>query len=391
MGIIILAVSDICSSNLGDFSSRSVLGQRRPRLVPGTCVVKYFNFSKTGKPGHSAGTTGLPAAMPTTRAQNRHQNARDRCSLNSPSETPSAVTQETRQHLTGLEAGLPETSEGASYLLILPTETRLQIYQYLLLPEFPEDAERRSSARPDDLRDTDQLSHQLSSEYSSTSDENGDRLTYDAFQKERSKSTVAKTELPTRRNRKTYGQLLLVCKTIHHEAAPLFFSRATFFIKEPFQFANMFLRKLALDKIYALRHLELRMAVLDFDYRSPAKPRRRIRVLSNLVKLFQTYHKELSGLDSMVLSLKVNGSTFRTNFDSDVLFCGIEAGPLQSRWWLHMPMDCMLEAGSALLKVMNVAHFRLFETQEQAYEKVTGHRYLTYRGTVACVKLQRRR
>jgi hypothetical protein len=268
--------------------------------------------------------------------------------------------------------------ESPPLLLALPTEIRLEIYGYLLLPEFCVDGEGQASAEAGDPLDI---------EPADANHENSSGLTYNALLEElSSRSGLANLQQPTSGNRKTFSQLLVVCKAIHREAAPLFFRKATFFIREPFAFANTFLRKLAHDKIYSLRSLELRMTYMDFGSNRSRKSNPKIKVLCNLLKTFHTYNKELSSLDSVTLTLVVKDSVGPTHHASDLFF---RPHNDSLPWWADEPVDCMWEAGRALAKMMRVADFELFQSVEDVYEKVLDSRYLILKGTVARVKLQR--
>lgn len=325
--------------------------------------------------------------MPATRAQSRHQNATNNFHFNSPLEMGPEVGLGGRQCPTGLVAGSLSAKECASALLALPTEIRLQIYECILLPAVCGDGEAQPSAERDDLFDRDQLYIGAGNRPSNVNHQSSDHLTYDALGQEQRNRNLATSERPTSEGRKTYGQLLLVCKTIHCEAAPLFFSKATFFIREPFQFANTFLRKLALDKIYSLRFLELRMTVFDFNTLRPWRQRPKIKVLYNLQKLFEMYHRDLSGLESVVLTLVVTGTITPQNRKSDIGFRPLETRSLP--WWAYGPVDCMLEAGQALAKIMRGAQFALYSTAEEVYGKTPDGKCVTLGGTVARVRLQR--
>jgi hypothetical protein len=271
-----------------------------------------------------------------------------------------------------------QITESPLLLLTLPAETRLEIYRYLLLPEFYGDGEEQAYAKLSDLLDM---------EPSHANNENLSGLTYDALRRDLStRSDLANPHQPTCEDRKTYSQLLLVCKTIHHEAAPLFFRKTTFFIKEPFRFANTFLRKLAHDKIYSLRYLELRLGFLDFGYIQSPKPIRKIQVLYKLLKLFETYYEELSVLDSIILTL-VMDSISPTNSESNLIFRPSDSHSFT--WWGNARLDCMWQAGQALAKIKSVAQFELSQSVEEVYEKVPDSRNVTLKGTVARVKLER--
>jgi hypothetical protein len=206
-------------------------------------------------------------------------------------------------------------------------------------------------------------------------------LTYDALGQDQRNPNLATSERPTSEDRKTYSQFLLVCKTIHCEAALLFF------IREPLQFANTFLRKLALDKIYLLRSLELRMTVFDFNTLRPWRQSPKIKVLYNLHKLLETYQRDLSGLESVVLTLAVTGTISPQNRESDIGFRPLETRSLPR--WAYVPVDCMLEAGQALAKIMRDAQFALYSTAEEVYEKTPDGKSVTLGDMVARVKLQR--
>jgi hypothetical protein len=325
--------------------------------------------------------------MPTTRAQSRHQNTTNHFDFNSPLKIRSEVGLGDRQHSPGLAKSSFPTIECASALLALPTETRLQIYECLLLPALYGDGEGQASAKRGGLFDGSRLYNGPGNGPFDVVDENSNGLTYGALRKEERTRNHATSERPSRESRKTYSQLLLVCKTIHYEAAPLFFSKATFFIREPFHFANNFLRNLALDKIYSLRSLELRMTLLDVRIRQYGWPSPKNRVLYNLHKLFETYHRELGGLESVFLTLVVKGSISPANRESDIIFRPLETHSLA--WWTRLSLDWTREAERALVKIMKVSQSTLSNTVEEVYERAPNDEYVALRGTVARVKLQR--
>jgi hypothetical protein len=273
-------------------------------------------------------------------------------------------------------------------------ETRLQIYEYLLLPEYFRDATGQASDKTGYPNDSAQVSNEPEVEPSDANDEDRDRLTYDALQKELlTRKTLSNPQQPARENTKTFIQLLLVCKTIHYEATPLFFNRATFFIRNPFQFANTFLRKLAPDKIYSLRHLELRMAISYFTYTHYLRPNLKTKILSDIIKTFKTY-RELSFLDSVTLTLDVTGldvtdTISPTNRESSLIFRPVEEDS-SYYWWVRESGDCMCEAVRTIAKIMRLAQFELSRDMEEVYERVPDSKYVTFRGTVARVKLERK-
>jgi hypothetical protein len=244
-------------------------------------------------------------------------------------------------------------------LFTLAMETRLEIYSYLLLPQLYVNVEGRASSEAEDVFET-------------------------------KPADLANPQQPSSENRETFSQLLLVCKTIHCEAAPLFSRKATFFIREPFAFANTFLRKLAHDKVYSLRSLELRMTYKDFNFTRPWYPNSKIKVLYNLLTTFHTYNKELRGLRSVTLTLVVKDSISPINHGSNLLFHpphDLHLDPI----YADVPLDCMWEAGQGLAKIMSFADFELSQSVEDVYEKGRESMYLILRGTVARVKLQRTR
>ena len=164
-------------------------------------------------------------------------------------------------------------------LFSLPAEVRLQIYDVLLASYPPSTADQTPSANPNQ---------------------------------------------PTPEARETYKSLLLSCKTIHHEAAPAFYSSCTFYANHPYDFANTLLRRLTLqdltmDKLTALRHLELKVhggRPFNEWRHDMTYTKGECRYWMDLVRVFDTYRELGSCLDSLVLTLTRERSDVAFTFQS---------------------------------------------------------------------------
>ena len=167
-------------------------------------------------------------------------------------------------------------------LLSLPTEVRLQIYAFLLDSHAPSTADQMPLINPNQ---------------------------------------------PTPEAREIYKSLLLSCRTIHHEAAPAFYSRCTFYANRPYDFANTFLRRLTLqdltmDKLTALRHLELKVhGSRPFNEwrHDMAYTKGERKYWMDLVRVFDTYRELGRCLDSLVLTLTRERSDVAFTFHSQPL------------------------------------------------------------------------
>jgi hypothetical protein len=235
-----------------------------------------------------------------------------------------------------------QAKSAAFPLFYLPVETRLQIYGLLLPSDFCRGDKGRAFDEPDDAVDNDVI--------------NNDAIDDDAASEEPS---------TTYDDRQAYGQLLLVCKMIHVEAAPVFYNRVTFFVKESFKFANTFLRLLPAYKIASIRHLELKLSSRDFRY---VNWKCRSKVLNDLITIFRVY-RELSDLDSLTLTMH-----------------GCLLGECNQQEY----MNCMRKAGEALAYTVAVAEFDVLEHVEDVGKKDAAIWYPYPRNVVARVKVQRR-
>jgi hypothetical protein len=261
--------------------------------------------------------------------------------------------------------------EAEAPLFHLPVETRLQIYEFVLLADFYGGNKGRAPDKPDVGVDNDAASEER--------DNGSSSLNYDRFE-----NLVPYTQQPTYENRQAYGQLLLACKMIHAEAAPLFYSKVIFFIKESFKFANMFLRRLPAYKITWIRHLELRLSWSDFrcvngNYRS--------KVLSDLITVFKTY-RELSHLDS--LTLTIHGRLLYDEFNQQL----VVFRPFETSHEFHFTSEkiisCMWEAGRTLANTIAIAGLDISEHVEDVVEKNTAVGNFIPRSAVTRVKVQRK-
>jgi len=223
-------------------------------------------------------------------------------------------------------------------LLHLPVETRLQIYGIVLLADFSGGDEGRASDKPDNAVDNDAASEE--SFYLTCLDPD----------------PPPDTRVPRYDNRQAYGQLLLVCKMIHAEAAPLFYSRVTFFVKEPFKFANTFLRRLPTYKITSIRHLELRLSWWDFRY---VNYKARSKVLNDLITVFKTY-RELSHLDSLALTMPGCVGLLCIGWSRQPIFHPCEGGHKMC-YASEKIMSCMSEAARAVADTIATAGLDILE------------------------------
>lgn len=254
-------------------------------------------------------------------------------------------------------------------LLRLPVETRLQIYGIVLLADFSGGDKGQASDKPGDAVDSDAASEEPSNEVCGSSSLNHDRR----------RNPLPGTQQPTRDNRQAYGQLLLACKMIHAEAAPLFYSRVTFFVKEPFKFANTFLRKLPAYKITSIRHLELRLSWRAFRY---VNRKLRSKVLNDLITVFKTY-RELSHLDSLTLTMH---RRLLYGWNQQSVFYPLEAG-YQVYYTSEEIMSCMSEAGRAIADTIAIAGLDILEHMEDIFGEVEN---ITPGIAMARVKVQRK-
>jgi hypothetical protein len=222
----------------------------------------------------------------------------------------------------------------AAPLLRLPVETRLQIYGLLLLANFCGGDRGRASVADSDTADKEAVCN--------------DAIDNDMASEEPS------TQKPTYENRQAYCQILLVCKMIHAEAAPLLYNRVTFFVKEPFTFANTFLRLLPAYKITSIRHLELRLSWWDFSY---AVYEYRSKVLKDLITVFNVY-RELGNFDSLTLTMH-GRLLLERNRQLYIDFHPCEAAHEVYR--AREIMSCMRKAGQALACTIAIEKFDISE------------------------------
>jgi len=235
-----------------------------------------------------------------------------------------------------------QAKSAAVPLFYLPMETRLQIYRLLLPSDFCSGDKGQAFDEPDDAADNDAVDN--------------DAIDNVAASEEPS------TQQPTYDDRQAYGQLLLVCKMIHVEAAPAFYNRVTFFVKESFKFANTFLRLLPVYKIASIRH--------------------RSKVLNDLITVLRMYH-ELSDLDSLTLTMHgrlLDGCNQQKCIDFRPLKEGHKA-PYASR----EIMNCMRKASEVLAYTVAIAEFDILEHVEEV-----GKKDAAIWDAVARVKVQRR-
>ena len=274
---------------------------------------------------------------------------------------------------TRAQASLAGNCEAEASLLRLPVETRLQIYGIVLLADFSGGDKGRTSDKPDDAVDDDAASEEPYNEVCGSSS----NLDHD-----RCRNPLSSTQQPTYDNRQAYGQLLLVCKMIHAEAAPLFYSRVTFFVKEPFKFANTFLRRLPAYKITSIRHLELRLSWWDFRY---VNYKVRSKVLNDLITVFKTY-PELSHLDSLTLAMR---GRLLYGWNRQPVFYPFEAD-CKMYYASGGIMSCMSEAGRALADAIAIAGLNVVEQVEDIFGENTPVENIIPGIAIARVKVQRK-
>jgi hypothetical protein len=254
-------------------------------------------------------------------------------------------------------------------LFCLPVETRLQIYGLLLLADSYGDDKGRAFDEPDDTADNDDVDNDATDRDAADSDAASEELS---------------TRQPTYDNRQAYGQLLLVCKMIHAEAAPLFYNRVTFFVRESFKFANTFLRLLPAYKIASIRHLELRLSWWNFRY---VDYRYRSKVLNDLITVFRAY-RELNNLDSLTLTIHGRLS-FGWNRQQYIDFRPPE--PIPGTYYASEEiMSCMRKAGQALAHTVAIAEFDISEYVEDVDERKGATGSYEPRSVVGRVKVQRK-
>jgi hypothetical protein len=147
-------------------------------------------------------------------------------------------------------------------------------------------------------------------------------------------------------------------------------------VKEPFKFANTFLRLLPAYKITWIQHLELRLSWRDFSY---VDYEYRSKVPKDLTAVFRAY-RELRNLDSLTLTL--HGRLAYRYIERHIDFRTFEAGYEVD----HGPekvMDCMRKAGQALAYEMAIAEFDISEHVEDVDEST--------RSVAVRVKVQRKK
>jgi hypothetical protein len=294
---------------------------------------------------------------------------------------------------TRAQAKIADDCGAGSPLLCLPMETRLQIYGHLLLVDFCDSDRRRTSDKPDNTVDNDTVDNDAIDDNAADNDAIVDNAAdNNAIDDNASDNNAVdngaapeepSTQRPTYDSRQVYRQLLLVCKMIHTEAAPLFYSKVTFFVKEPFKFANQFLRLLPAYKITSIRHLELRLLWQDFRYVNYIL---RAKVLNDLITVFKTY-PELSNLNS--LSLIMHGRVlYGWNQVRYLDFRPFEAhGAYYSSTEI---LNCVWNACRALAHTMATARFDISEHMEDVKEKNAGIENALTRNVVVKVKVQRK-
>jgi hypothetical protein len=156
---------------------------------------------------------------------------------------------------------------------------------------------------------------------------------------------------PTAEAREMFKSLLLVCKTMHHEATPAFYRSCTFYANRPYDFANTFLRRLTIeevtmDKVVSIRHLELKLEACrplnEWSHECTYTKGER-KYWMDLVRVFDVY-RELSRLDSLMLTL--------TRTRSDVAFyVNPNFGPnisIRNVWNTEREAQRMLEVAQIL-------------------------------------------
>jgi hypothetical protein len=272
---------------------------------------------------------------------------------------------------TRAQAKIAVACRAEASLLLLPVETRLQIYGMVLLEDFSGGDKGRASDKPDDVVDNDAADNDAA---------NNDAASEEPYNEVCRSSG---TQQPTYDNRQAYGQLLLACKMIHAEAAPLFYSRVTFFVKEPFKFANTFLRRLPACKITSIRHLELRLSWRDFGY---VNHKVRSKVLKNLITVFKTY-RELKSLDSLTLTM--HGRLLYV-WNQQPVFHPFEAG-VATYYTSEQIMSRMSEAGRALADTIAFTGFDILKQVEDIFGENTSVENIIPRIAIARVKVQRKK
>jgi hypothetical protein len=156
---------------------------------------------------------------------------------------------------------------------------------------------------------------------------------------------------PSSEGRETFKRLLLVCKAIHHEAAPAFYRSCTFYANRPYDFANTFLRRLTMedvtmDKLVSLRHLELKLEVsrpFNEWMHESTYTKGEYRYPMDLVRVFDEY-RELGHLDSCVLTLTRTRSDVAFHFNP---MFGLAAN-MENAWDTEREAQRMLEAAQIL-------------------------------------------
>ena len=274
-------------------------------------------------------------------------------------------------------------------LLHLPMETRLQIYGIILPADFSGGDEGRASDKPDDVADSDAADSDAVDSDAASEESYNEVCRSSSLNHDRRRNPLPGTQQPTYDNRQAYSQLLLACKMIHAEAAPLFYSRVTFFVKEPFKFANTFLRRLPAYKITSIRHLELRLSLWDFrcvgpKARSVVPNEFRSKVLNDLITVFKSY-RELSHVDS--LTLKMHGRLlYRWN---QQVFHPVEEG-YELYYTFEGIMSCMSKAGRALADTIAIAGLNILENVEDIFGVNTPVKNIIPGIAIVRVKLQRK-
>ena len=267
--------------------------------------------------------------------------------------------------------------QSASFLLRLPTEIRYEIYEWLLLPEPFICTKGEGFHEPDDAL------HEKPHDTNET--------TLCTVLREQSTRNHANPQQPIFQDRATYSDLMLVCKTIHSEAAPLFFNKVTLFIKDPLQFANTFLRKLSKEKISSLRHLELSFACHTQTEHDP-----QMKIFEDFVTVFKTY-RELGCLDSVTMTLSMYGHFRQIYGEPSLIFRPVHNYDLYKHFYgfldkFYVPAirNLMCKTGQALLKTLGQTQFGLSESVEEVYGSMgPNQNQWKSRCEVARVRLQR--
>ena len=96
-------------------------------------------------------------------------------------------------------------------------------------------------------------------------------------------------------------RLRSVCRMICQDVSPIFYGNATFYVRQPLDFANNFLLNVELDSVLQLRHLEIRMEGPPVDgwYLSTSN----FSYWSNTRDLFKNY-PELSCLSTLTIAIE---------------------------------------------------------------------------------------